>query len=137
MSDPKIDKLLADFLQADARARSKGITLESLYKLVGELADRQLVQDDRLDRYGRRLRANEIETERLSSKAEGPDWSPRQSDITGNFVLHELQQDRVRRESDHKWLRRKRWEWVAAAVGAVVMAMISAVVAFAVAKLTK
>lgn len=141
MTDPKTEALLRRFLDDDAKARSKGITIEALYAAVckvaeDRLADRKAIADT-LGRYGRRLRKVEIQLETVSEKPEFPDWRPDPREITGTHDLAVIKAA-AKREFEHDDLMAKNTWWrenlgktAFAVVAALVIASLSACITIA------
>lgn len=132
MTEKKYDQLLRDFLEADAAQRAEGVTLTSLHRSMQKLGDRFLTYEERLDRYGRRLRRLENETQRLSLNDEGPDWKPDPREITGTHDLAVLKKEHDEMRDDQKWSRRQRWIVVGTIAAALTVACISGCVTYAV-----
>lgn len=159
MSDPHLDAKLRAFLDADARARDAGITIEALYKVVlaiaeDRLIDRKAAMQDRaaaaedrrnvaalsdvVGRYVRRTAAIERQLQAVSDRPEVPDWRPDPREITGTHQLAEIQAAAVRAAQHdeivqgRKWWREHAALWTVAAMGALLLAGISGCVAYAV-----
>lgn len=148
--DAKVDALLREFLESDRKDREAGLTMPSLhekqdrlYRTVQRVAFDRLEDRQRLERYGRRLRRveNQLSLVSASPQVPVPDWHAEASEITGTYEFRALQKqthelsaeldaERTARHDSALWWRRKRWEWGAAAIGAVVMSIVSAIVAF-------
>lgn len=135
MTDTKYDKLLRDFLESEAHDREKGVTKGAIYRAVARIADRQNEADQRLDRFGRRLRSLEREAERRSEQEEGPNWRADARDITGthDLAVIKAQHDEMRADmrSDAQWWQRQRWIWAMAIVVALVVGGVTGCVAYA------
>lgn len=124
MSDPRVEQLLRDFLEAEAEQRAKGITLESLHRVFLVMANRVSNLEAVVGNVVTRLKATEHEVQRLSEAAPGPDWQPHHAEITGTFAVQELIRDKQRRDSDHKWLKRHRYAWLSD-IGKLILAAVA------------
>jgi hypothetical protein len=155
----QVDRLLREFLEAQAQERAKGVTLEALQRAVTKLADDRLedrralakaladFRDDfrglegrvqrvevRQERHGRRIGALEGQVGGLTEAAPAVEnWRPDPREVTGTFQFHQLVAEHQERRSDHKWLKRKGVEWLGAALGAITLVGLSAGVSWVVA----
>ncbi len=157
--DEKLDAKLRAFLDADARARAQGITLEALYKVVMDIAsdrliDRKLAMKDReaaaedrravaslsevVGRYVRRTHAIERQLQTVSERPEVPDWRPDPREITGTHQLKEIQAAAVRAarvdemHASREWWREHLWM----AVGALLLATITGCAGYVLSRVT-
>lgn len=121
MSDPRVERLLRDFLEAEAEARARGITLESLYRLFQTMANRIVNLETVVGNVVTRLKSAEEEVKILSARSPGPNWRPADAEITGVFSVEELGRRELRRDSDARFLRRKAVGWVGSALGAAIL----------------
>lgn len=122
MTDTKYDKLLRDFLEADARDRADGNTIANLrleqHQLrndMQEVVQEQRLMKLRLDRHGRDIR--EIK-QRLDFGNDDFDTGVHQVEDLKRHLAAKEAELRERRDSGI-WWRRQKWQWAMAAVGAV------------------
>ena len=140
-TDERLDEKLRAFLDADARARANGITIEALYKVVLDMAadrmsdrkaakaDREAAAEDRrnvvaltevVGRYTRRTHAIERQLQAVSEKPDVPDWRPDPREITGTHQLSEIRAAAVRAarvddmHASREWWREHAWLAIAA-----------------------
>lgn len=157
MSDDRLDAKLRAFLDADAKARANGITIETLYKVVLDMAtdrlmdrkaakaDREAAAEDRRNvatlsgdvlRHGRRIRAIERQLETVSEQPQVPDWRPDPREITGTHELSEIRAAAVRAarvdemHASREWWREHMW----LAIGALLLASITGCAGYAISR---
>lgn len=125
----QLDHMLREFLEADARARAQGITLEALHALVRGIADDRLQDRATLDRYGRRIKALERQMEMVTERPEVPvqPWQPDPTEVTGTWQYQQVTAQLSEHKSDARWLKRKGIEWLIAALGAVALALLGVI----------
>jgi septal ring factor EnvC (AmiA/AmiB activator) len=128
MGDPRLDAKLADFLSAFERDQNQGNTLanvrldmHALRLDVQELTTQQQLTKMRVDRHGRDIAAIK---NHLSWEGEEMDTGQHQiADL--KKALHD--QESARRDSGI-WWKRQRWQWFAAALGAVAVLVLNTLV---------
>lgn len=146
MTDPKTEALLKRFLEEDAAARAKGITIEALHKVVLDIAadrlidrraamqDRAAAADDRravaalseiVGRYTRRTHAIERQLQTVSEQPQVPDWRPDPREITGTHELAEIRRAAVRAAQHDDLIESRKWwrEHAWLAIGALLLAL--------------
>ncbi len=125
MSDPKLDAQLRAYLEDVARDRADGntianlrIELHQLRNDMNELSTEQRLMKLRLDRHGRDIRE-------IKQRIE---WGDDGVGDTGQHQVEDLRRHLAAKEAELNerkdsgmWWRRKKREWLVAALGALVM----------------
>lgn len=130
MTETKYDSLLRDFLERERRDRDEGNTIANLrlelHQLqldTNEIGAQVRVHGIRLDRHGRDIRA--LKQQVFQRVEDDIDTGVHQvEDLKRHLAAKEAE---LRDQRDSVWWRRKRWEWAAAAVGAVMLLALGAV----------
>lgn len=158
-NDERLDAKLRAFLDADAKARANGITIEALYKVVLDMAadrlvdrktaaaDRNAAAEDRrnvanltevVGRYTRRTHALERQLQVVSEQPAVPDWRPDPKEITGTHELAEIRAAAVRAARvDEMHASREWWrEHVWLAVGALILASVTGCAGYALSRVS-
>jgi chromosome segregation ATPase len=125
MSDPKLDAQLRAYLEDAARDKAEGNTIANLRLEVhqlradmNELSTEQRLMKLRIDRHGRDIRE-------IKQRIE---WGDDSIGDTGQHQVEDLRRHLAAKEAELSarkdsgmWWRRKKREWLVAAVGAFVM----------------
>ncbi len=130
MTDPKLDAQLRAYLEDVARDKADGNTIANLrielHQLrvdMNELSTEQRLMKLRLDRHGRDIRE-------IKQRIE---WGDESSADTGQHQVEDLRRHLAAKEAElaerkdsGMWWRRKKREWLVAALGALVMLTVGA-----------
>jgi hypothetical protein len=129
VSNPDLDAKLRAYLEEHARDREEGNTIANLrlglHQLqldVNEVAAEQKVMKLRLDRHGKDIR--ELKQHVYSRESDEFDTGVHQVEDLRRH-LAEKQSELEERRRDSVWWKRKKAEWVVAALGAIAMAMLT------------